>query len=299
MKHANSISQLTHLSILKISGKDAENFLHGQFTSNIKAQKRVQFSAWCNPKGQTKSSFFIYRHGAAFNILLPSALKTTFTKGLQMYILRADVTLIDQSDNLECIGLCSSSPPPKLAQINKLQNVGELNIQDHLHCLRIAATSENIPRYLLISAKTNNTWATLVQYASVIDNSIWQLQDIQARYPWITTATSEKFLPQMLNLDHIGGLDYQKGCYPGQEIITRLHFRGQLKRSLQLATCLLSGKPKSGDPINNGKTDIGTIINVQATSEQYQMLSVIDHAAIEQKLQLQNGTAIYLKHNSI
>ena len=293
MTDTNRISRLTYLAILNISGKDAEKFLHGQFTSNIKGQQQGQFSAWCNPKGQTKASFFIYPYDDRFNILLPSTLKVAFMKALQMYILRDDVTLTDQSDKLECIGLCSANPPPQLAHINKLKKIGDLSIQERLHCMRIAATS--IPRYLLVSDKANNTWTTLRQHVNTISNNIWQLQDIQAKYPWITTATSEKFLPQMLNLDHIGGLDYQKGCYPGQEIITRLHFRGQLKRSLQLATCSLSGKPGNGDPINNGKADIGTIINIQATSEQYQMLSVIDHAAIEQKLQLQDGTAIHLK----
>lgn len=295
MKNTNSISQLTHLSILSISGKDAENFLHRQFTSNIKTQQCAQFSAWCNPKGQTKASFFIYRHDDIFNILLPSTLKATFSKALQMYILRDDVTLTDQSDNLECIGLCSTNPPSELAPFNKLKNIGDLSIQDQLHCLRIAAASANIPRYLLISSKKNNTLALLTDHAEQIDNSVWQLQDIQAKYPWITVATSEKFLPQMLNLDHIGGLDYQKGCYPGQEIITRLHSLGQLKRSLQLVTCSLSGKPNSGDPINNGTKDIGTILNTQATSERYEMLSVIDHAAIEQKIQLKNDTRVYLQ----
>jgi hypothetical protein len=284
----NTISDLSYLAIIEISGADAELFLNAQFTSNIKklSEHQLQFSAWCNPKGQVKTSFYIFRHADNFYILLPEGLKVTFLKQLSMYILRADVQLTDQSDSLARFGLCLEK-----------SDVGQSDIlnqlPDNLAVLPLAATETELssrqPRYIIVTdiEQAKSVQDTLTEQLTDADSSVWKGLDIQAGIPWLTQETSEKFLPQMLNLDLMGALDYQKGCYPGQEIIARLHYRGQLKRRLCLATCTTDTYPESGDPVLSPENKtVGTVINAQASEDIYYLLAVIDNDSIENKLSL-------------
>ena len=128
----------------------------------------------------------------------------------------------------------------------------------------------------------------MVEQLTIIGTSSWKLLDIKAGYPWLSTTTTEKFLPQMLNLDLINGLDYQKGCYPGQEIIARLHFRGQLKRSLYLSTCSLDARPEIADQLysNDHENSIGIVINAEVFEDKFYLLAVIEKESIEKHLSL-------------
>jgi folate-binding protein YgfZ len=284
----NTFSDLSYLAIIEISGADAESFLNAQFTSNIKnlSEHQLQFSAWCNPKGQVKTTFYIYRHADNFYILLPEGLKISFLKQLGMYILRADVQLTDLSDSLTRLGLCLEK-----------SDVGQSDIlnqlPDNLAVLPLAATETELSsrqsRYIIVTdiEQAKSIQDTLTEQLTDTDSYLWKGLDIQAGIPWLTQETSEKFLPQMLNLDLMGALDYQKGCYPGQEIIARLHYRGQLKRRLCLATCTTDTYPESGDPVlSHENNTVGTVINAQASEDIYYLLAVIDNDSIENKLSL-------------
>ena len=299
----NFITDLSHLALIDVSGEDADDFLNGQFTTNIKqlAKDHLQFSAWCNPKGQVKTTFYIYRNETGFNILLPIELKDSFLKQLQMYIMRANVTLIDKSDELVRLGIQTNN---KLV-VELLESVpekeGNISIQHGLHCLHVFSSDINSQRYILIGSveKLIKLWQDFSQNSNTVGTSIWELLDIQAAYPWLSSQTTEKFLPQMLNLDLIDGLNYQKGCFPGQEIIARLHFRGQLKRSLYLATCSLDAQPEITDQlyISDHKNSVGIVINVQAFEDKYYLLAVIEKALIEHNLALRapNGASLTLQ----
>ena len=282
----NIISDLPYLSIIEISGDDVESFLNGQFTINIGniTEHQLQFSAWCNPKGQVKTTFYIYRHADNFYILLPEVLKVSFLKQLGMYILRADVQLTDQSDSLARIGLCLEK-----------SDVGQSDIlnqlPDNLAVLPLAATEAELSsmqsRYIIVAdnEQAESVRNTLTEQLADTDSSAWKLLDIQAGIPWLTPETSEKFLPQMLNLDLMGALDYQKGCYPGQEIIARLHYRGELKRNLYLATCTSKETPGPGASIvSSANKTVGTAIQAQIEVETTYLLAVIDNDSIQDNL---------------
>jgi hypothetical protein len=284
----NTISDLSYLAIIEISGADAESFLNAQFTSNIKnlSEHQLQFSAWCNPKGQVKTSFYIYRHADNFYILLPEGLKVSFLKQLSMYILRADVQLTDQSDSLTRIGLC-------------LEKSDVLNqLPDNLAVLPLAATETELgqSRYIIVTdiQQAKSIRETLTEQLTDTDSSVWKGLDIQAGIPWLTQETVEKLLPQMLNLDLMGALDYQKGCYPGQEVIARLHYRGELKRSLYLATYTSKETPKKITPepgtiiVSSENRTVGTVIQAQSDVETTYLLAVIDNASIQDNLFLYN-----------
>lgn len=295
----NIITDLSHFDLIEVTGKDATNFLNGQFTTNIKelSEHHLQFSAWCNPKGQVKTTFFIYRHKTGFNILLPKELKDSFLKKLQMYIMRADVKLIDKSDELVKVGIQTNNKKLLAKFIQAVpEQQGEITTQDDLHCSQTYSPENNeAQRYIFIGSaeKLIILWKEISQECTPVDTAIWECLDIKAAYPWLSLQTTEKFLPQMLNMDLIDGLNYQKGCYPGQEIIARLHFRGQLKRSLFLATCPSDTSPIIGDQlfVNDVETGVGSVINVNFFKEQCYLLIVIERAMMKNELSLREPNA--------
>jgi len=300
----NFITDLSHLALIEVTGEDTDDFLNGQFTTNIKqlAKNHLQFSAWCNPKGQVKTTFFIYRYKTGFNILLPIELKDSFLKQLQMYIMRANVKLIDKSDALIRIGIQTNNNKLLAESTGSLpEQEGDITIQNDLHCLHTFSSENNSQRYIFIGSieKLTSLWQEFAQHSTTVGTDAWELLDIQTGYPWLSPQTTEKLLPQMLNLDLIDGLDYQKGCYPGQEIISRLHFRGQLKRSLYLTTCSLDARPEIADQLyaNDHENSIGIIINAQGFEDKYYLLAVIEKELIDNHLSLgkPNGAALTIQ----
>ena len=132
----NIITDLSYLELIEVTGEDAEDFLNGQFTTNIEqlAKQHLQFSAWCNPKGQVKTTFFIYRYETGFNILLPAELKESFLKQLQMYIMRANVKLIDKSDELVRVGIQTDNKQLLAELMDSVpEQEGDIAIQSDLH----------------------------------------------------------------------------------------------------------------------------------------------------------------------
>jgi len=284
----NIISDLSYLAIIEISGADTESFLNAQFTSNIKRQSehQLQFSAWCNPKGQVKTTFYIYRHADNFYILLPEELKVSFLKQLGMYILRADVRLTDHSDSLARLGLCVEKSDLEKSNVGQSDILNQL--PDNLAVLPLASTEsgQGQSRYIIIFAKEQegSVRDALTEQLTDTDSSVWKGLDIQSGIPWLTLETAEKFLPQMLNLDFMEALDYQKGCYPGQEIIARLHYRGELKRNLYLAMCASKETPVAGTSIVSSDKTVGTVIQAQTDVEATYLLAVIENDSIRDNL---------------
>jgi len=207
-----AISTPYPLAVVKIEGTEAVEFLHGQFISDITDMPsgNVTFSAWCDPKGRVISTFILACTDAVFWILLPESLKPVFLQRLQMYVLRADVTITDMTEKSDTVG------------IDKLYMV-------------------------------------------------------ERGLPLLEESTSGRFLPQELNLDVLECLSYEKGCYPGQEIIARLRFRGEVKRRLYLASTNNRVPLEANTKLVTEREDkhIGTIINAAMGREQ-SLLMVLD-----------------------
>lgn len=302
----NIVTDLSYLAVIKVSGDDAESFLNGQFTSNIEkiSEHQLQFSAWCNPKGQVKTTFYIYRHADNFYILLPEELKVSFLKQLNMYILRADVQLTDQSDSLTRLGLCLEK--------SDMEQTDILNrLPDNLAVLPLASTETELSsrqsRYIVVTdiEQEKSIRDTLTEQLVDTDSSVWKGLDIKTGVPWLTEKTTEKFLPQMLNLDLMEALDYQKGCYPGQEIIARLHYRGELKRNLYLTTCTSKETPDKVTPgpgasiVSSENKTVGTVIQAQTDVETTYLLAVIDNDSIQDTLTLYDTDGSQLTISSL
>jgi len=272
---------LSHFAIIRVTGDDATEFLHGQFTSDVNAisKQGFQFSAWCNPKGQIVTNFLLLKMDKDFLLLLPENIKTQFMQRLQMYILRADVTLQDESESLIRIGLsCSELTQAVKEMIEVIQTAEQMQTHKSVHLFQIQTDK---PRYIIIGTaeEIQPVWDTFNGNIKPAGIHSWSLLDILAGRPWVSETTSAMFLPQMLNLDILGGLSYQKGCYPGQEIITRLSQRGQLKRKMFLARTQNGVGIKPGQNLYSKDDDqvVGTVVNIAPDpGGGHTMLAVVD-----------------------
>jgi tRNA-modifying protein YgfZ len=194
---------LKERALLKISGSDAEIFLQNQLSNDISALDsfRVQLNAYCQHQGKIISLFWVMRHHESFLISLPQDLLNKIKSRLQMFVIMSDVVIEDVSSSYNQIGLIDE----------KQSNVYSIN--DRLS--------------LLINKVTDKDNFDMEGVAE------WTLACIKSFLPEIFLATSEKFVPQMLNLDIDEiGVNFSKGCYPGQEVVARLHYLGSAKRRL-------------------------------------------------------------------
>jgi tRNA-modifying protein YgfZ len=229
--NGKTIYPVAHLAVLTVSGKDAAKLLQGQLTCNINdiTETKSSIGALCNPKGRAITTFLLVRSGNDFLMVLPEELLGPVKKRLQMYVLRSDVTLTDSSDQHCLIGLCDPATQAGPLFGTTWQEVITVKLSTTQNrCLVIAEVDKAIA-----------LWSDLVnnQNFQPEDSEQWRYLDILSGIPWLTTETSEEFIPQMLNLDLLGGISFNKGCYTGQEIVARTHYLGKAKRSLFLAEC--------------------------------------------------------------
>lgn len=231
----NVITDLSRLDVLEIKGSDAVDFLHGQFSSDVAAlaSNQLQLSSWCNIKGRVIASFLLYRSQDSFFLLLEREMTGPVQKRLQMFVMRADVSIHNRSDELARIGIRGE------AVHDSLQQFVETNARDM--ALTILPMQDTMPRSIVLEplAHAPACWQQIAVPAVALGSSLWSLYDIMAGVAWVGLAGTEEFLPQSLNLDLTGGLSFNKGCYAGQEIIARMHFRGKLKQRLFLASVAL------------------------------------------------------------
>lgn len=271
----NGIYALPHLAVLTVSGNDAAHFLQGQLTCNVNdiSETKASLGAFCNAKGRVITTFFLVRINDAYAMILPADLLEKVSKKLQMYKLRADVALTDSRNDYCLIGLSIPKPCEVIALPG--QDLETLHTDGWIVKLPSA-----VPRYLLIGeTKTAmEQWSRLTgEFNFQPRNSDhWRAQDIQAGIPWLSLTTSEEFIPQMLNLDKLGGISFDKGCYTGQEIIARTHYLGKNKRELYLAETDATPAPVPNSGIfDQDGHPIGKVLQAETDTVNCKMLVVL------------------------
>lgn len=216
-------------SLYRIAGKDAAAFLQGQLTRDIRKITTTAMSraAFCNAQGKVIAVFYLYRQEDSFMLLCPSEIAEPTMRRLQMFTLHQDVSITRQPESMQFTHTPSEMP--------------------------LAIT----PNCALTFSDTNS--GTLDD-ASAIDALI------DAEFPLLNSATQNTFLPQMLGLETHHGLDYDKGCYVGQEVIARAHFKAPVRRHLQRLQLLSAPfAPTPGTPLYADTVPAGILL--QATPE--------------------------------
>lgn len=260
---------IPHLGIISISGIDAATFLQGQITCNVKdlSESHSSLGAICNAKGRVITTFILVKKAELFLMILPLELLASVQKRLQMYVLRSKVTLVNSSDDLCLIGLSEELLPAD----EFLYTVQQENIVLRLN-----------NRSLIIAAVGNaeTFWLEQVKQGFLGESSSqWRYLDIVSGIPWLSEATVEEFIPQMLNLDKLGGISFTKGCYTGQEIVARTHYLGKIKREMFVAGCdtLLAPLPNTCiiDASTGTEQNIGKVLSAQSNENGSKMLVVL------------------------
>jgi folate-binding protein YgfZ len=241
------VAPLPQFACLEASGADARSFLHNQLTHDIKSlpEDEARLAAWCTAKGRMLANFILYPQGDdAFRLILAAELLPGIIKRLQMYVLRSQVKLADHSADTGGLGLSGPEAATALADMGLPAPDASLHIatQDHTVIIRLPDD-----RFMLFAPQERlpDFWRRLSARMRPVGQLVWQWLDIRAAFPWITGATTEAFVPQMMDFDKLGGVSFKKGCYPGQEIVARAQYLGEIKRHLyrlQSAVALQPGE---------------------------------------------------------
>lgn len=250
------LADLSHLGLIAAAGADAQTFLHGQFTSEVRevSEQHHQLSAYCSPKGRVLALFRLFRRGEIYYMNLPREVLETALKRLRLFVLRAKVSLVDASDKLIHIGLAGPEAPGRLTSIlgTAPQLTGDsCQIEYGAGLLTVLRTPGPCPRFEVIGEiqDLRSLWQALSGHLTKVSAEAWTALDIRGGIPNIYAATSDAFVPQMLNLQALGAVSFSKGCYPGQEIVARMHYLGTLKRRLFRACADTISAPRPGDPV--------------------------------------------------
>jgi folate-binding protein YgfZ len=291
----NLLADLSHYGMIEAVGDDSAVFLQGQTTNDVRRVDgtRSQLSGYCTPKGRLLALFRLFRHGNGLLLQLPAELLPSTLKRLRMYVLRSKVVLDDAGDRLARFGLAGPDAEqmvraalgePPAAADGALQLPG-------LTLLRLPGR-----RFELVgdAARLQPLWEAFSRKARPVGAAVWSLLEIRAGLPQLFAATSEAFVPQMVNLHAIDGVSFDKGCYTGQEVVARMQYLGKLKRRMYRAR-VAGGTPKPGDELFSREAEsgqgTGKVVDAQpAPGGGYELLAVIHMAAVER------GAPIHL-HN--
>lgn len=260
------IADLSHLGLLQVGGADAATFLQGQVTNDIQLLdgSNSQYAGYCMAKGRLLAIFLAFAHYGHFHLQCNGALREQIAKRLKMYVLRSKVVIADASDNIIRIGVAGANAPAALQRIfadippapHRLVNLKPATI------LRLPGAA---PRFEIFAEPQHAEpiWTQLQTSCTPVGRACWDWLDIRAGIPDITPATQEAFVPQMVNLDALDGINFKKGCYTGQEIVARTHYLGKVKRRTQLAHIDTDQAPQPGDDLfGTGTAEaVGKIVN--------------------------------------
>ena len=300
------LCDLSELGLISASGKESADFLQSQLINDVYqvTPTHSQLNAYCNPKGRMLAIFRLFKRDDELYLRLPQEVLTPTLQRLRMYVLRTEVTLEDASEKLVRIGLAGPSAQALLTSVvdNNPSHVDDCVSQNGITILRVPSLH---PRYELYGevAEMRSVWSALSRKACPVDGSVWSLLDIFAGIPTVLEQTVERFVPQMANLDLIGGVSFDKGCYPGQEIIARTRYLGTLKRRMFRCHANTEDVPRPGTVVyshmRRQDPNAGTIVDAQPNpnggTEVLAVLRLADVETAELRLDGPGHSSIDLK----
>lgn len=274
------IVHLTDWALLRVHGADAATFLQGQLTQDVVGLQpsQARLSGYCSAKGRLLASFVVWRiSDDEFGLLCSADLAASVRKRLTMYVLRARCRIDDASGAWSVFGLASEAAT---RWTNETVQPWSVRQQGDQWLIGLPAV-EQTPRWLLVQPN-----GAQVPEGPALDLLAWRLLEVMSGVPRITLATTEQFVPQMVNFDLVGGVHFQKGCYPGQEVVARSHYRGTIKRRLHLFATNGSAQPGQEVFHSDDRTQpAGMVVNAaDASGAGSRLLAEVKLAALD------NGT---------
>ncbi|QKT02415.1 folate-binding protein YgfZ [Ectothiorhodospiraceae bacterium 2226] len=276
---------LTHTGLICVAGEDAQSFLQGQLTNDVRqvGPQHSQLSAYCSTKGRALALGRLFmRADGAYYLRLPAEIVEPTLKRLRMFVLRAQVTIEPCASDLVSVGYAGPQAAAELTEV--LGAVPDLpdavRHTGHISILRLPGP---VPRFELIGPveEMEPTWTRLRAQAAMGGPALWRLLDVRAGVPMVYPATVDAFVPQMMNLQLIGGVSFRKGCYAGQEVVARMQYLGKLKRRMYRAR-LSGAAPQPGDEVYAAgeAQSAGKVVDAQPAPEGHvELLAVLQIAS--------------------
>lgn len=265
---ADGMADLSHFGLISVSGPDAGKFLASLFPGDVRlvSAAQAQFTGWCDAKGRMLATFWLFMCGEAYYLLLPMELLSSTLTRLRQFRLRSRVSIADASGTLMRVGLSGPQLAAKLTEaVAGPLPVCRGETRAFGDWVLVAIGTTPVPRWLAIgpAESLQALWGSLEARVQPVGDRAWALLDILGGIPLLIPETSGEFIPQMLDLEALGGLCFTKGCYPGQEVVARLQYRGQLKRRLYRAFLDGDRLPAPGAKLyRSGPSEsIGTVVS--------------------------------------
>ncbi|AJY20431.1 aminomethyltransferase folate-binding domain protein [Burkholderia ambifaria AMMD] len=230
---------LPQFGVIDVAGDDAATFLHSQLTNDIEHldAASARLSGYCSAKGRLLASFLAWRAGHGVQLLVSKDVQAAVQKRLSMFVLRAKAKLTDASDTLAVVGFAGDVREALSGIFDALPDGMHVKVDGPAGALIRVPDAAGRKRYLWIGprAEVDARLAALGGKLPVVSPAVWDWLDVRAGEPRITQPAVEQFVPQMVNFDVIGAVNFRKGCYPGQEVVARSQYRGTIKRRTALA----------------------------------------------------------------
>jgi folate-binding protein YgfZ len=230
---------LTQFGVIDANGDDAASFLHGQLTNDTQHldAANARLAGYCSAKGRLLASFLSWRCGETIRLLVSKDVQAAVQKRLSMFVLRAKAKLTDASGELAMVGLAGDVRKALSGVFDALPDGVHVKVDGPAGSLIRVPDALGKLRFLWVGpkAEVEARLPELVGKLTRVSPAVWDWLDIRAGEPRITQPVVEQFVPQMVNFDVLGGVNFRKGCYPGQEVVARSQYRGTIKRRTSLA----------------------------------------------------------------
>lgn len=251
----HGIAPVPHLSILRAQGKDAAQFLHSQLTQDFSLldMQHARLAAFCSAKGRMQASLVGFMHAPDDVLLIISRdLLAQTLKRLSMFVLRAQCRLTEASTDFQLLGLVGDVVPGGVQPPWTLQTTDTANRAHIIHLYPVATTA----RALWLAPVGVNA-----PQGPALDTTAWLWGEVMSGIATVSQPVYEQFVPQMLNYESVGGVNFKKGCYPGQEVVARSQFRGTLKRRAYIVHA--SSAIQAGDEVfaaSDAEQPVGLVV---------------------------------------
>ena len=227
----NGVAALPHLGVIRVQGEEAAKFLQGQLTQDFVLLRpdQARLAAFCTAKGRMQASFTGFQWAPNDILLVCSRdILAPTLKRLSMFVLRAKAKLTDATAEFSLYGLAGDALAPLPASLNEPWSKADVGAAQ-----AIALYPADGQRRALWVAPADQP----APAGPALATALWQWGEVRSGIATVTAPIVEAFVPQMLNYESVGGVNFKKGCYPGQEVVARSQFRGTLKRRAFIVHC--------------------------------------------------------------
>jgi folate-binding protein YgfZ len=273
------VSHLTALAAIMVSGADARAYLQGQLTADLDQlnSNRAQLACCNSPQGRVQAVFWMLERADGIALVLPAALVDTTVLRLRKYVLRAKAK-IEAAKHLQ-VGVLPRAALPADVTLDATGSHREIGGVSYF-------TLPGIDDVLVLGAFSAPSDAAREHR--------WHVSHVRAGLPQVYPETHEAFVAQMLNIDLLGGINFEKGCYTGQEIIARAHFRGTVKRRMFLFHSTGSA-PAPGTRVLAGEQHAGDVVDAAATEDGCDILAVVSLAQLNSELRIDGQDGVLMR----